>query len=281
MQQARTRANIPPDKDATQAHALFHFLARERAACEELTGRVIVLIVSRKLLSAPSNTHSGLVDSSSPGKPQYGPIRQPLKAAGCSPDETVPSTVRHEIVENEKHTNVTHSYIGTKTAHSTSSCTVRLAQGCVTRVKDVTVSSVEDLRTPPGLHTTARELQTCTFEGSAASNTTKIPRQAERHKESETVMGKEEKARNFGPSPLWGPHPSEPHPSAPHTSGPHPSAPHPSAPHPSGPHPSAPHPSGPDFFWVWAPPFEGPTLRSPQKTETPIWAKIGLAKVGQ
>ena len=30
---------------------------------------------------------------------------------------------------------------------------------------------------PPGFHTTARELQTCTFEGPGASNTTKIPRE--------------------------------------------------------------------------------------------------------
>ena len=32
------------------------------------------------------------------------------------------------------------------------------------------------LEGPPGLHTTARELQTCTFQGPGASNTTKIPR---------------------------------------------------------------------------------------------------------
>ena len=30
---------------------------------------------------------------------------------------------------------------------------------------------------PPGLHTTTRELQTCTFERPSASNTTKIPRE--------------------------------------------------------------------------------------------------------
>ena len=179
---------------------------------------------------------------------------EPLKAAGCSPDETVPSTARHEIVENEKHTNVTHSYIGTKTAHSTSSCTVRLAQGCVTSVKDVTVSSVEDLRTPPGLHTTARELQTCTFEGSAASNTTKIPRQAERHKESETVMGKGRKSAKFWPVPPFG---------APPFGAPPFGAPPFGAP-PFGAPPFGTPPFGARFFLGL-----GPTLRGPHPSEPP------------
>ena len=60
---------------------------------------------------------------------------------------------------------------------------------------------------PPGFHTTARELQTCIFEGPGASNTTKIPREdpPERHKKSEMVAGEGEKARNFGPPTLRGP----------------------------------------------------------------------------
>ena len=64
---------------------------------------------------------------------------------------------------------------------------------------------------PPGFHTTARELQTCTFKGPAASNTTKIPREdTQREKKSEKGTGRgEEKARNFGPPPS-GPHPSSP-----------------------------------------------------------------------
>ena len=60
------------------------------------------------------------------------------------------------------------------------------------------------------------------------------------------------------------------------------------APRPSGPHPSGPHPSGPHFRRVFVLPcfvfssccsfffFE----KEGQKTETPIWAKVGLAKVG-
>ena len=55
----------------------------------------------------------------------------------------------------------------------------------------------------PGLHTTTRELQTRTFEGSGASNTTKIPRedtQRERDKKSENGAGEDKKARNFGRS---------------------------------------------------------------------------------
>ena len=54
---------------------------------------------------------------------------------------------------------------------------------------------------PPGFHTTARELQTCTFEG--ASNTTKIPRedpQREKKKKAKMVAGEGKKAQNFGRS---------------------------------------------------------------------------------
>ena len=71
---------------------------------------------------------------------------------------------------------------------------------------------------PPGLHTTARELHTCTIEGPGASkhhqNSTR--RHPERHKKSETVAGKGKQKRE-----ILGSHPSEPHPSGPHTSGPH------------------------------------------------------------
>ena len=56
---------------------------------------------------------------------------------------------------------------------------------------------------PPGLHKTTREIQTCTFEGFRASNTTKIQRkdQQEREKRMKIVAGEErgKKARNFGP----------------------------------------------------------------------------------
>ena len=52
--------------------------------------------------------------------------------------------------------------------------------GCVLCVLGVCVGAVTALgqyRFPQGLHTTARELQTCTFERPGASNTTKIQRE--------------------------------------------------------------------------------------------------------
>ena len=53
---------------------------------------------------------------------------------------------------------------------------------------------------PPGLHTTARELQTCTFEGPSASNTTKIPREDPQEKEERMniVAGEGKKEQNLG-----------------------------------------------------------------------------------
>ena len=80
---------------------------------------------------------------------------------------------------------------------------------------------------PPGFHTTARELQTCTFERTGASNTTKIPRKRpkEREKRRKNCGGREKKKRkNLGPLPS-GPHPFSPHPSGPH-SPPPPPGPH-------------------------------------------------------
>ena len=97
---------------------------------------------------------------------------------------------------------------------------------------------------PPGFHTTARELQTRTFERPGASITTKIPRenpQRERRK-NEISGGREQKSAKF-----WAPHPSGPPPLR--------------APTPPGPHPSGPHP-----------------FRPPPKTKL---AKCGLAKFGQ
>ena len=74
-----------------------------------------------------------------------------------------------------------------------------------------------------GLHTTTRELQTCTFERPGASNTTKIPRadHPDRHKKSEMVAGEGKKKREILGSPPFGaPTPSGPtlrefHPSRP------------------------------------------------------------------
>ena len=97
-----------------------------------------------------------------------------------------------------------------------------------------------------GSHTTARELQTCTFEGSGASkhqqNSTRRPPEREKKNENEGGRGKKKRE-------IWAPHPS----GAPPLGAPPFGAP------PFlglGPHPSGPHPSG-------APPFGGPTLRGP------------------
>ena len=82
-------------------------------------------------------------------------------------------------------------------------------------------------RVPPAFHTTARELQTCAFQGPGASNTTKIPREdppRERRK-NENCGGRKKKSAKFWALPTFGPQPL-----GPHTLGPH-------------------------FFWVWAPAF--------------------------
>ena len=63
---------------------------------------------------------------------------------------------------------------------------------------------------PPGFHTTARDLQTCTFEGPGASkhhqNSTKGPPERDT-KRAKRWRAREKKARNFGHPPS-GPHPS-------------------------------------------------------------------------
>ena len=60
---------------------------------------------------------------------------------------------------------------------------------------------------PPVLHTTTRELRTCTFERSGDSNTTKIPREDTQRGKKRTnfVAGEGKKSAKF-----WGPHPSGP-----------------------------------------------------------------------
>ena len=60
---------------------------------------------------------------------------------------------------------------------------------------------------PTGLHTTARELQTCTFEGSGASNTTKIPREDTQRdtKRAKMGSGKGRKSAKFWAPPPFGP----------------------------------------------------------------------------
>ena len=99
-------------------------------------------------------------------------------------------------------------------------------------------------RAAGGSHTTARELQTCTFEGPGASNTTKIPRKKpkEREKRIKTVAGEGKKSAKFWAATL------------------------------RGPTLRGPQLRGPHFFWV-----RGPTM-------TPkMLAQIGLAKnwIGQ
>ena len=70
---------------------------------------------------------------------------------------------------------------------------------------------------PPGLHTTARELQTRTFERPGASNTTKIPRAdtPEREERMKFPVGESKKKREISGPPPFGPHPSGPQPFGP------------------------------------------------------------------
>ena len=103
-----------------------------------------------------------------------------------------------------------------------------------------------------GSHTTARELQTCTFERPSASNTPKIPREDPQRGKKRTnfAAGQGKKARNFGPptlrAPPFGPPPFGPPPFGPPPFGPPPFGP-PTLRAPTfsglGPHPSNPHPS--------------------------------------
>ena len=119
---------------------------------------------------------------------------------------------------------------------------------------------------PPGLHTTAPELQTCTFQfqGTCASkhhqNSTR--RHPKKHRNSETVAGKGRKSAKF-----W-------------------------APTLSGPHPFGlflglgPPPFGAPPFWAppfWAPLFQGlgpPPIGAPP-FGAPFWVKHKNTKIGQ
>ena len=103
---------------------------------------------------------------------------------------------------------------------------------------------------PPGLLTTARELQTCTFQGPGASNTTKIPRKDPKREKEERKLWREEGKKS---AKFW--------------------APHPSGLHASGGN----YPSGP-------PPFGGPTLGGPKIQHLKIgrsrnWPKSKMAEV--
>ena len=105
---------------------------------------------------------------------------------------------------------------------------------------------------PPGLHTTTRELRTCTFQGPGASNTTKIQRKDPQEMERRMKKaGEEKKKREILGLP-----------------------PHPSGPHPSGPHPSGPHPSG-------APPFGAPPFGAPPFGATLCVPKFNIQKLAE
>ena len=58
-----------------------------------------------------------------------------------------------------------------------------------------------------GSHTTARELQTCTFQGPCASNTTKIPRE---DPQRDTMRRKRWREREKKSAKFWAPHPRGP-----------------------------------------------------------------------
>ena len=67
-------------------------------------------------------------------------------------------------------------------------------------------------QTGRGSHTTARELQTCTFQGPGASNTTKFNVKTPREGRKRTNFAVEEGKKK---GEILGPHPSGPHPSNP------------------------------------------------------------------
>ena len=140
-------------------------------------------------------------------------------------------------------------------------CTLRLS-GC--RVEAPAASG------PPGLHTTARELQTCTFQEPGASNTPKIKRKdpkREKKRKQENCGGRgKNKGEISGPPTLRSPPPFG------HLTL-------------RGPHPSGPPPFGAlTFSGFGPPPFGAPALRGRtdcETTKTLILAKNGLAKSGR
>ena len=117
----------------------------------------------------------------------------------------------------------------------------------------------QSTRRPPGFHTTARELQTCTFKGPSASNTTKFPRENHQRERKRAKMGAGEKKKK---REILGPHPSSPHAAVPDPSGPTLRTPTLGALTFSR---SGPHPSGPPTLrapFLRAPPFGLPSLRA-------------------
>ena len=116
-----------------------------------------------------------------------------------------------------------------------------------------------------GSHTTARELQTCTFVRPGASNTTKIPRKRpkEREKRMKNCGGRGKKSAKF-----WAPTVR-----APTLRG-------------RGPTLRAltfsgfgPHLSGPHFFWVWPPTLWGPTMTPKMLAKKMDWPKLDWPKL--
>ena len=116
---------------------------------------------------------------------------------------------------------------------------------------------------PPGFHTTAREPKRAHFRVPVFTKTTKIQREDTQRDTERAKLWREreEKARNFGPPTLSGPHPfGAPNPSGPPTHR---------GPQPIGAPPFLAPPFWAPPFWAppfWAPPFGtllGPTLRDP------------------
>ena len=116
-----------------------------------------------------------------------------------------------------------------------------------------------------GSHTTARELQTCTFHGPGASNTTKIPRKDPKREKEERKLWREkgEKSAKF-----WAPHPSGLHPSGSTLRGPPFGAPLFLG---LGLHPRYLHPLGA--------PLCGPKIQHPKIGRSRNWPKSKLAEV--
>ena len=107
-------------------------------------------------------------------------------------------------------------------------------------------ASLRDASGPSGLHTTARELQTCTFQGPGASNTTKIPRKDPQEREKERKWRRErgKKSEILGPAPFGAP-------------------------------PEGPTLRGPIFLGS-SHPFRGPTVRAPIFGASCFWEALPI-----
>ena len=139
---------------------------------------------------------------------------------------------------------------------------------------------------PPGLHMTTRELQTCTFERTGASNTTKIPRKRPTKEggKNKNCGGRGKKSAKFWAPPFGSPQLRRHTTSGPAFSGFGPPFGPPTPSGPPTPPNFGPHYFGPHYFWVWHHTLwahHDTHTRSQNRLSKIGLAKIGLTKIGQ